>query len=415
LRPGDVILTYPAGMPWDVWESYAITKACGGPYSHAILVLRPTLWFESEDQGVGQTLVRVDRIEIQNDKAHELKCLDPWARHKVLRHPEAEARSDEELLSVLIPATNELSFRKYPSFIRIADDLHILEYVPLRDALLGLADESVPFDVNRGLFCSEVVAYLYGKLGLPFSKKPEQVCPSDILNPDISHLKVIEPYCESNPTARLIDPRIFNQMSEQTFRKVFVGQLTQYTTVSAAITHVAQRATEAAVRAGVPEERLTVAGLPAAIPEVLTSLRDFCMSTSKFIIAAAERLNADSSSTLPDSVKEGIRVLEVSRDALSGSTANLASITATYCEVVKPNAPLHQRWEPLLSDHFRHSEHIVNEHLKIVIMLNTDLRKALDRGIGTFLAPFVTATEQTISSFAELRSTMTECRNKIQT
>ena len=139
------------------------------------------------------------------------------------------------------------------------------------------------------------------------------------------------------------------------------------------------------------------------------------MSTSQLIIAAAECLNADSSSTLPNSVKEGIRTLEVSRDELGGSTANLVSITSTYCEVVKPNAPLHQRWAPLLTDSFRHSEHMVDQHLGIVVMLNTDLRKALEREGGAYLTPFVTATEETISSFAEVKSKMTECRKNIET
>ena len=63
LHPGDVILTFPAGLLYETWESFCIRMAIGGRYSHAILVLQPTIWYESEDQGVGPSIIPVDRVE----------------------------------------------------------------------------------------------------------------------------------------------------------------------------------------------------------------------------------------------------------------------------------------------------------------------------------------------------------------
>src|SRR5207244_247524 len=89
LRPGDVILTRPSGF---ATESKMITVAVGGPFSHAALVIAPTVWFESDDHGIGVTYVRVDAYHRTADSqvAKWLKDVSDYAQIGVFRNPALE-------------------------------------------------------------------------------------------------------------------------------------------------------------------------------------------------------------------------------------------------------------------------------------------------------------------------------------
>src|SRR5580698_1942677 len=82
LRAGDVILTAKEGF-----EPELIQTVTGGNYSHAVLVIAPCLWFESEDEGVGNTGVQLDHCEFDAGHLYQMFSLTAFKNFTVLRHP----------------------------------------------------------------------------------------------------------------------------------------------------------------------------------------------------------------------------------------------------------------------------------------------------------------------------------------
>jgi len=409
LQTGDVILTFPPGDPLD---ATGIALATRGEYSHAILVLSPTIWFESEDFGVGPTYVAADRIEADSGVVRFLKCRDHWGKITVLRHPGLTSRPSHEVSKKLTEITDRVSFKRYPSFVRIAHDLNILNSVPLRDHLLRLADRSsLSFDINSGFFCSEVVAYAYSELGLSFKdRKPEQVTPSDIATYEVSGMTEQNLFCSRNENAHVQDASLHNAIADLNSRERFVGRLTNIKTYSATIEYIAQQAKQSAIEMGISPERLTPEGFPQTFAETLESLFHLSQAVLELAEVVGRLVNVRPND--PSALRDGGRQLEQATEYFESSKAVLRDLAATYSKLIKPKAVLHEHWKPFLDDIFEYFDQVNQEHITIASRLHeafaAALNKELSSSVRKALQTFVQKLSQTIQALIDLKEARLE-------
>lgn len=340
LKSGDVILTFPKGRFSLTWQSHAIRLVTHGLYSHAILVIAPTLWYESEDSGVGPTFVAVDRIESRKGEVRLLKCLDGIGEILVLRHPASAAVEEETLRSRLELATDDLSFRQYPLFTRIARDLNVVPYLPepLRDSLLSLVDDNEFKELNRGLFCSEVIANVYAKLGPDFEfrgRQPKQVCPSDIANSAISGMsELVDEYeVDSDLEAATVEPGILRQIAAFATRERIVGEPTRLRTLLAAAEQIIKLLCEAD---GISPDQLTRAGFAKTLSDTFESMLEESYQQLQLIAAVGRRVIGEGGDAVP--LSEGGKLLAETVDALRNNQVTFLKLARTYGEVMSPGA-----------------------------------------------------------------------------
>jgi len=318
LKPGDVILTYPAGSLAETWESAGIVLSTGGPYSHAILVIEPMRWYESGDEGVGPFLVTFDRIEIGGTGGlRMLKSLDKWKHFDVFRR-DGLPSDTEQFTSALQKITDQLNYKRYPSYTRIARDLQVLEWLPLRDSLASLFSDNVLPNVNRGLFCSEVVAHVYQELGLGFTnKKAEQVRPSDIAEYEISGMAKMSHedniYRKPDETASTVPPGVFNTIA------TFGGRNTVHlnTTLKTAQEFVSS------LIPSIAED------MPLRFQSALDSEFHLASTLLELIIAIGKTLNTQSPNVV-STLKEAVEEFEFGLEGLELAPANLRQLAEAY-------------------------------------------------------------------------------------
>jgi hypothetical protein len=416
LEPGDVILTFPPGKPQDVWESMGIAMATGGHYSHAILVLSPTIWFESEDYGVGPSYVLVDRVERNGDDIRLLNCKGHWGKIAVFRHPDTSKIPTDDLARKLAAITDRISFKRYPSYVRIARDLKLLNYLPFRDQLLSLADgKRLTLEINLGFFCSEVVAYAYRELGLPFTKEPCQVTPSDIADPGISGMANINVFCASDRQAAVYVAAFYNSIAQESSRKSFVGGLTALQTLSSAVGYIAEKSVQAAVEEGIPPERLTPAGFPNIFPETLESLSKLSQESIRLITAVGLRSNACPGD--PSPLREGVEGLEEVVTHINDSGSTLLRLADTYVEFVKPEFGLQETWKPVLHQMLEHFEGVNDEHIQMAgglqVAFEAALEKVIEPAVESELIKLNAKLRDLSKALIDLKAMRVICRTKM--
>lgn len=374
LRPGDVILTFPSGLPV---ESAAIKILCGGQYSHAILVLKPTVWYESEDNGVGKTLIFPDRVEVNDGCARLLRCLDRYGAVGVFRHPRLEDAQEEQLTLRLEEITNGLTYKRYPNYVRIAEDLRLLKDVPLREHLFRLISRVDKPGLNEGMFCSEVVAYVFKSLGFPFKdKEPHEVRPSDISDESISGLDKKDFICGSDPTAAVAEELPFRD-SEHLSRHS-LAQVTEVKTVTAEIRLSLEAVQSRAIADGIPAEELTPEGYPKVLVNLLESAFRVSDKTCTLIVSCGLLINQDTDQARSRATLD-IHLLEEAVKAIDDGGPVLACATEAYCFIARRRTDVHAAWKMVLEDCFRSHQSSLSVHLQTIQTLDAEFKLALEK------------------------------------
>ena len=159
LLPGDVLLTTNPKSPF----SFAIRKATGSPYSHAILCTDPPMCVEAVGHGVLRFVI--SQLLIQ----------------------------EKDNLRVLRLRNHEKKFKKVSAAAKYAESKVTSEYANL-DMLSSWATSITSLEKNK-YFCSHLVAESYEKAGITLVKnrKPKKVSPGDIARS--SKLKDISTAC----------------------------------------------------------------------------------------------------------------------------------------------------------------------------------------------------------------------------
>jgi len=165
LKPGDVLLTRGPGKK----PSKVIATATGGPYSHAALIVNFASMFESEDMGVGYTLLRIHRVEETKNGPRFLSCLEGIEEAEIRRHPhfqndkEHDAFLEETLHRALLPFYG----KQYPEWANLADALGGGPKTAIARLVLAIKDriENEKL-INQGPFCSQLVAAAFSKMFL---------------------------------------------------------------------------------------------------------------------------------------------------------------------------------------------------------------------------------------------------------
>jgi hypothetical protein len=374
LRPGDVILTFPSGLPV---ESAAIKLLCGGQYSHAILVLKPTVWYESEDYGVGKTLIFPDRVEVKDGCARLLRCMDRYGAVGVFRHPGLEHAQEEQLSLRLEEITNGLTFKRYPNYVRIAEDLRLLKDVPLREHLFWLMSKVDKPGLNEGMFCSEVVAYVFKSLGFPFKdKEPQQVRPSDISDQSISGLDKKDFICGPDPTATVAEQLPFPDSEHRSRHSL--AQVTEVKTVTAQIRLSLEAVQLRAIADGIPAEELTPEGYPKVLVSLLESAFRVSDQTCRLVVTLGLLVNQDTDQARSRATLD-IHLLEEAVKAIDDGAQVLACATEAYCFIARRRTDVHAVWKMVLEDCFRSHQGSLSIHLQTLQTLDVEFKLALEK------------------------------------
>jgi hypothetical protein len=180
LRRGDLILTGESDR-----ESRMIASQTGGPFSHVAIVRSFAQRFEALGDGVGLTNHRVDRFEMRGQRLCALMRIDE-AHCLVLRHKQSD-KEDEAAQEAFARAVFRFIGVRYSSLDRLLlalPEAHPLAPLggPVVRRLSSLRRRSLRHRLRPpGLFCSEVIAEIYGEMGweLP-GVKPETVSPNDL-------------------------------------------------------------------------------------------------------------------------------------------------------------------------------------------------------------------------------------------
>jgi hypothetical protein len=185
LKPGDIILASCNDR-----ISWLIRILSVSWYSHSILVISPTIWFDADDPGAQY---RCPESKVVYDGEHfRLGHKIPKGyrydvfRHKQL-HPQGNGPTQEEehkFVKDLIDATTVHAFLSYPD---LAKFLRLLKFrlgeTGFAKYVAKLLDKGKPPSRYSGHFCSGLVASCYSGLNFRgsslnlFTKEPDRISP----------------------------------------------------------------------------------------------------------------------------------------------------------------------------------------------------------------------------------------------
>ena len=266
-------------------------------------------------------------------------------------------------------------------------------------------------DLNRGLFCSEVVAYAYQQLGIPFNNKPEQTSPADIADRDISGMERVDVFCDSDPGALVQEAGIINLIAEQASRHSFVGQLTALKTLTSATADFAQQVKQDAVANGVPPERLTPEGFPLMFPEILDSLLKLSQETVRLMLAVGTSMNSVPHNLSP--LQEGTKGLEALLESIKAGEGTLLDVAKTFSAFVEPLATVYESYRTDLKDLFRGhinaGEQIIAIAHPLYDQFQAALREHLAADVHRELEMFVEKMSELFTGFADLNHARVLC------
>ena len=165
LRPGDVVLTLGSKLHSKVIAARAKSTNSDRVFSHAALVSTGDRLFESTvGDGVAFTPILLDRYDETPNGAMWLSRLTEVDDAIVMRHPELQSRTPEEIVRRLGPIIAEYQGLEYPAFEKL---LAAAKPTTRRERLLLDAALSVLQRLSRkdplapGPFCSMLVAEIY--------------------------------------------------------------------------------------------------------------------------------------------------------------------------------------------------------------------------------------------------------------
>jgi hypothetical protein len=139
-----------------------------GPFAHAALVISPTWWFEADNYGV-LTAPKLPTFVGRCD-TDIIYLLEVPNHLRVFRHSALSNLTEIELYRLeqrlrFSPVRDQLEFREYPAWHRLADAADLPPSAKRAARfLLRMFNGRVP--INPGSFCSELVAQVYADLGI---------------------------------------------------------------------------------------------------------------------------------------------------------------------------------------------------------------------------------------------------------
>lgn len=192
LRPGDVLL-----VKGNTHFSSLIVSVTQGEYSHAAIWIpggdekvEGIFLAESDTRGVGFTVLMPMSLNTGNASGREIVFQIPDSPSKwiLLRHPGCENIDSAKMHQASLDLQNDDFYKTYSAAPRL------LETVTLRKSYYSLAYMvAQAIDVfrrdkgTRGVFCSELVAKFFSKLGLELfldERESHTVSPNDLVLPE---------------------------------------------------------------------------------------------------------------------------------------------------------------------------------------------------------------------------------------
>lgn len=199
LRPGDVLL-----IKGNSSFSSLIVSVTKGEYSHAAIwipggdeKIESLLLAESDTAGVGFTFLMPMSLHTGNVYESEsvFEIPDNPRKWVLLRHPDSENIEPARMRHASKDLQKDDFYKTYSALPRL------LEAVTLRKSYHAIANavaqaiETCRSDKGtRGVFCSELVATFFSKLGLELfsdGREPHTISPNDLLLPEC-RLEVVE-------------------------------------------------------------------------------------------------------------------------------------------------------------------------------------------------------------------------------
>lgn len=169
LRPGDVIFSlYPAP------SSLAISALTMSMFSHAMLVVYPDVWFETD--GAGSGFKRIENVKAYGNLTGHCEIIAelPYLKFDVLRldNPPTTAQ-------ILASISNHIAFR-YPELVEFLPLMIGLRRFPrLAEKLVGKLVKERPFDT--GSYCSQLVfKILEETIKLPINSSNGHISPGSL-------------------------------------------------------------------------------------------------------------------------------------------------------------------------------------------------------------------------------------------
>lgn len=198
-------------------------------YNHAAIVIDRFAWLEATRTGIGYRHPLLAKIEEDGGTHRFLHHLEPGVAVVALRHPSFNPpASAGQYAKQLVHDLHDVVGLPYPRLLALAKATKTSQQLQwLGDFVrsIGYVMTRPTRDGKRGLFCSQLVASIYGNvLNLPLfwddEKPPEEISPASLGNPTVCRLQPIDDFVV---TERTDLPDIAVE-SAQKFRDPHLGQ-----------------------------------------------------------------------------------------------------------------------------------------------------------------------------------------------
>jgi hypothetical protein len=180
VQAGDILLTRGSEK-----KSKVIARFSSGQFSHSALCINPHMIFESDGGFIGQKVFEtIGTAEIGGVTASVSEIPGEPADAAVYRHPLMARVPEERFREVLFAEMSESYGKDYSEMSRLVALAQTPRAVKMLLETYYHLEHKVRYSENvPGPFCSELVARIYSRLGLPLfpsDKSPDQVSPNDL-------------------------------------------------------------------------------------------------------------------------------------------------------------------------------------------------------------------------------------------
>jgi hypothetical protein len=177
IRPGDVLLTRGRAA-----HSTFIAKATRGEFSHAAIFLpvENSPWpflVEADGFGVGFTHLPLVFLSVEEFRTITVYSIpNSPLTYKLLRHPEIENKSSEQLYQAASELQAKVLHRRYSILSRLIKPVDLPDnFKDFTEKLIRLTESRIDASSHTGVFCSELVAMYFDALGVPLFEKQRSI------------------------------------------------------------------------------------------------------------------------------------------------------------------------------------------------------------------------------------------------
>jgi hypothetical protein len=195
-------------------------------YNHAAFVVDRFSWLEATRTGIGYRHPLLAKIEVDGGVHRYLYHLEHGVVVGVFRHPDFSPDDAGRVAKQMVHEFNEVVGLPYPNLLALAKAAKTgFQWLGEFLRAIGHLMTQPTRDGKRGLFCSQLVASIYGRLlKVPLfwddAKTPEEISPASLGNPAVCRLQPIHG-CVVQERADLPDTIV---ESAQKFRDPRLGQ-----------------------------------------------------------------------------------------------------------------------------------------------------------------------------------------------